>query len=112
MVATGVITRWEHAAESLVPSPKTGLAVGIAGALLWQRHRILGLIAGMAIGSNASALITKDTRGMAIRNLVLEGAAVAGALLLENHPVFGFAGGAVAGGLAAPHVPGVAPWLV
>lgn len=93
-----------------------GLAGGAVGAYMWKRHRVLGFLAGHAVGSNATKLYKGD-RKSALCDLAVEGAAILGALNykklpLIKHlsktvgPVAGFAGGLAAGLVATSFVDG------
>lgn len=82
-----------------------GVAGGALGAVVWKKHRVLGFLAGHAVGANAKALYSGDRTGAMCR-VAIEGSGVAGALLLKKrmHPVFGWMLGVAAGAVATSFV--------
>ena len=74
-------------------------AGGVAGALLWKKHRVLGAFAGMAVGGTAvtAGAGTPSERNHALIKLgFITPAAVAGSLLWKKHPVWGYIIGTIA----------------
>lgn len=61
-----------------------------AGAYLYKKHRVLGLIGGASLGRNVPALLNASERGYAIRNLGSTGLGIGGSLYMKKHPVLGF----------------------
>lgn len=94
-------------AGQLVSSLLPGVAGGAAGAYLWKKHRVLGFLAGHAVGSTAYPIYRGrgDERKRALYQLGVEGAGVAGALYYKKHPVVGWLGGVVAGSLVSALMP-------
>ncbi len=75
-----------------------GVVGAVAGAVLWKKHPILGLIGGHAVGSNAGALLRGGyERKQALYMVGVEGAAIYGSLKYKRHPILGFLGGGLAG---------------
>ncbi len=90
-------------ATTMVP----GLAVGGVGAYMWKKHRVLGFLAGHALGSNAKGVWDGGSdRRKALGSLAVEGAGVGGALMWKKHPVLGFLAGSLTGVVASVLVPG------
>lgn len=84
----------------VIPLGVGTLAGGAAGAILWGKHRVLGAIGGMSIGTNGPALLRPELRREALCNLGQTGVAVLGSRLLSGTPVLGFLAGWIAGGAA------------
>jgi hypothetical protein len=82
-----------------------GVVGAVAGALVWKRHPVLGVLAGHAIGANAKELLSGD-RKKAMCHVAVEGAGILGALKYKKHPVLGWVGGTVAGAVATSFVSG------
>ena len=75
-------------------------AIGaVAGAYLWDRHRVLGALGGFALGRNVPALFGGDRR-LALCNLAVVGAAVAASIYVPGHPVLALLGGGLVAGTA------------
>lgn len=73
------------------------LAGGVAGALYFKKHRVLGGIAGASLGRNLPALLKPAERNAALCNLGATGTGLLGARFFPKHPVIGFIAGLVAG---------------
>lgn len=60
---------------------------GAVGAYFWKKHRLLGFLAGMAVGDVAMPLFngSSDERKSALKRVGVEGAAVVGSLYFGNH---------------------------
>jgi xanthosine utilization system XapX-like protein len=86
------------------------LVGGAAGALAWQKHRVLGFLAGQSLAYNGAALLKGDAnqKKEAVYQLAVEGSGIAGALYLKKHmhPVFGWIVGIAAGSIATSFLPG------
>ena len=86
------------------------LVGGAAGALAWQKHRVLGFLAGQSLAYNGAALLKGDAdqKKEAVYQLAVEGSGIAGALYLKKHmhPVFGWLVGIAAGSIATSFLPG------
>jgi len=73
---------------------------GIAGAVLWRSHPILGHLGGWALGRNIYGLATKErTLPQVGRTLGSHAVATAASLSLPAYPVLGYIAGAVASDL-------------
>lgn len=85
-----------------------GLAGAAAGALLWKKHRVLGLLAGHALASNAVPLYKSSgkERTTILCRLATEGAGIGGALLWKDHRILGWIGGMLTGFVASSFVSG------
>lgn len=84
-----------------------GVAGGAVGAFMWKKHRVLGFLAGHAVGANALGIVRGGVeRRDALCQLGVEGAGVIGALKFRRHPVFGWVLGVAAGTIATSFVPG------
>lgn len=85
-----------------------GVVSGIAGAFVWKEHRVLGFLAGHAIGASAVPFIRNEgnDRRAALCQLGIEGAGVAGALGWKKHPILGWFAGGIAGAIASAFVVG------
>jgi len=94
-----------HSIGATMKSMLPGVAGAVAGAFVWKRHPVLGILAGHALGSNAMAL-WKGDRKTALCNVAVEGAGVFGALKYKKHPVLGWLGGTLAGAVATSFVDG------
>lgn len=94
-----------HSIGATVKTLVPGAVGAAAGAFMWKKHPVLGLIAGFAVGDNAMELWKGDRMAAACK-LAVEGAGVAGALHFKKHPVLGFIGGALAGAVATSFVDG------
>lgn len=80
------------------------VAAGILGAIMWPGHRILGGLAGLAVGRNAAGLASGNaTVRDAVESLGAHAIATAGSLALPSYPAIGYIAGAAAGGLALSH---------
>ncbi len=92
----------------LVLSVAPAAAVGLAGVALWPEHRLLGLIAGEAVGGNAYRLWRGqgDDRVRAVGNLFAAGTGVAGSLMWQKHPFLGWFIGFAVGSAATALVKG------
>lgn len=85
-----------------------GAAVGIAGVALWKNHRVLGFLAGDALGVNAYRLYRGqgDDRARALSNLGVAATSISGSLMWKKHPFWGWVLGFVAGSVVTSFVPG------
>ena len=76
------------------------LAGGTAGALLWRKHQVLGLLNGFAVGGNVARVATKEiTLRRAAENLGAHVVATASSLGLPSHPAIGYVAGAAGANL-------------
>lgn len=83
---------------SLVP----GLLLGGAGYFFWKKHRVLGLIGGLAVGSSAYPAATGKIP-TALATVAVTGAGIGLSLKWKRHPALGYIGGAVgASAIALP----------
>lgn len=106
----GEVAKAAPASGGVVSSVKAfapGAIGAVAGLYLWKKHRVLGAVAGHAVGSNAMDLVKGDRRH-AVGQLLVEGGAVMGSLKYGKRPVLGFVGGAVVGAVVSAFVPGTA----
>lgn len=85
-----------------------GVAAGTAGAVIWKKHRVLGFLAGHAVGQSGYQFIRGGDKKKAICNLAVEGAGVVGALKLfkGRKPVYGWLAGVLGGAVVTAFVPG------
>lgn len=89
-----------------------GVVAGAAGAFAWKSHRVLGFLAGHAIGASAVPFLRNEgnDRRAALCQLGVEGAGVAGALYFgrKSTPkaILGWVGGLIAGAVATSFVQG------
>jgi hypothetical protein len=92
---------------SVVP----GLVVGTVGAVAWKKHRVLGFLAGDALGMNAYDIAkgSKTERISAVCNLGVTGAAVAASLNWHKHPFWGYVLGSIGASIVTSFVPGNRP---
>lgn len=67
-----------------------------AGYYFWRKHRVLGLLSGALVATNAMDIIKNADRKRALVRLGIVGAAVAGSLWWKKHPAFGYLGAGVA----------------
>lgn len=88
------------AALGMVP----GLVGGGLGALAWKRHRVLGFLAGHAVGSVVRPLVTGKGRMQAFTQVGVDAAVIGGALLWKKHPFWGGVIGLLAGATVAGFV--------
>jgi hypothetical protein len=93
-----------------VESALPGLAGAIAGAFLWEDHRVLGFFGGGALGANVMPIV-KGTNGLYDRRTALcavgaVGVGVGASLGWRKHPVLGYLGGGI-GAAVALRVAGV-----
>lgn len=71
------------------------LAGGAAGALVWRRHPVLGLLNGFALGGNTARVLTGEIPiRRAAENLGAHAIATAVSLGLPSHPAIGYVAGA------------------
>lgn len=82
-----------------------GIVAGAVGAYAWKEHRLLGFLAGHALGSVAVPLY-KGQRTKPLARLGVEAAGIAGALLYKRHPVAGWVLGVASGLVVASFIPG------
>lgn len=91
-VAERSATKWRPLAAAAIG--------GIAGAVLWRSHPILGHLGGWALGRNIYGLATKErTLPQVGRALGSHAVATAASLSLPAYPVLGYIAGAVASDL-------------
>lgn len=111
----GVVSPGMHSlaepGQADLPYTKTllpGGVIGVAGAMGWKKHRVLGFLAGESLGQNTYRLYRGQggDRVRALTNMGMTGAAVAGSLLWKKHPFWGFVAGLAAGTVATSFVPG------
>lgn len=80
-------------------------AGGVAGALFWKEHRVLGLLGGSTLAGNVPELLMGRDRGNALANLLVAGAGVAAAYHLGKQGKswgtrgLGYVGAAVVAGI-------------
>lgn len=130
---TARLVRWEDGTSEMVEAKSLSIQTGpffqvsigpfeadasltvfgsaVAGAILWHKHPILGLVAGGSVANNFYALQHPETKQQALANLGTSGLSVAGALLWEDHPLLGFLAGQLIGGYAAKRLVGKMPFL-
>jgi hypothetical protein len=73
------------------------IAAGVAGALLWRKHRVLGFLGLSALASNAHAVAAGDrTWKVGAERVGRHVVATAGSLALPSHPAIGYVAAAVA----------------
>ena len=101
---TGAMVPHKSVTES-VKAIAPGAVGAVGGYLAWKSHRILGALAGHAIGANAMELASGDKK-KALCNMAVEFAGIVGSLKSPKHRVLGYVGGAVAGLVATYFVPG------
>jgi hypothetical protein len=88
-----------------------GVGGALAGAYVWKRHRILGLLAGHAVVNSAWDFYRGD-RKRAVCNAIVEGAGVLGALnsrkipVIKGGPITGYVAGVLLGAVATYFVEG------
>lgn len=85
-----------------------GAALGVAGAVLWKKHRVLGFLLGDAVGVNAARLWRGhgDDRVRALCNMGTAGVAAASSLMMPKHPFYGWVLGFAVGTVASAFIPG------
>lgn len=66
----------------------TTVAGAAAGAFLWKRHRVLGLLGGGSLGRNVPALFRPSERRAALCNIGQTGGGVLGSLIIGGAPGF------------------------
>lgn len=92
--------------KSIIP----GAALGVTGYVVWDKHPVLGFLAGDAVGLNAY----RTYRGMpgdrvrAATNVATSASAITGSLLWQRHPFWGWVAGLVAGSAVMSFVKGSA----
>lgn len=93
---------------SLYKSLLPGTVAGIAGALAFENHRVLGFFAGEAVGLNAYRMYRGkgDDRRRAAGNLGMTAGLIAGSLMWESHPFWGAVSGLGVGIAATAMVKG------
>lgn len=77
---------------------------GVAGYMLWRKHKWLGLLAGSALGASAVPLWKGENRlkyGLALASV---GLGVGASLKYRKHPAVAYVAGAVVGGLVSNQV--------
>lgn len=104
-----VPNKGHHSIGESVKEMLPGVAGAVAGAVMWKRHPILGLVMGHAVGTNAMELYKGD-RTKALCSLAVEGAGTYAALKYGKgrtvRSVVAFVGGALAGAVATSFVDG------
>lgn len=82
-------------------------AAAIAGAVLWKEHRVLGFLAGGAVGDAGYRVWRNkgDDRNDAMYMVGVTAAAVGGSMVYKQQPALGYVGGMVAGLGAAYFLP-------
>lgn len=93
-----------HLGVSLIP----GATGAVAGFLLWPQHRVLGVLAGDALGLNAYRLYRNapGDRTTALTNMGVAATAIAGSLAWKAHPFWGWFAGFLVGAAATSFVDG------
>jgi len=92
--------------EPLAPKPMTwvrsvlAIGVGMLGAYLVPKHRVLGFLNAAALASNVHAVAANErTAKDAIKRMGRHVVATAGSLAMPSHRVIGYVAGAVAADL-------------
>jgi hypothetical protein len=90
--------------KTLVP----GVATGIVGYNVINKHPVLGFFGGETLGQNAYRMYRGegDDRTRAACNMGSMAAGITGSLLFKKHPFYGFCLGLAAGLVATSFVPG------
>lgn len=99
------------AKENDISVPKMlapGLACGLAGYSLWDKHPMLGFLAGEAVGTNAYRFWRGEgtDRLRTACNLSVAASAMTGSLMWKKHPFYGYLLGFAAGVAVTALVPG------
>lgn len=97
-----------HSLGSIVKEVIPGVIGGALGALVFKKHRVLGLLGGHALGSTAYQLYRNDgdDREIALYRLGIEGAGIAGALAFKKHRALGWIGGVASAAAVSTFIPG------
>lgn len=82
-----------------------GVGAAVVGGFLWKKHRTLGVLAGVTLGSNAYDLARGDRRE-ALCNVGVGAAAIGSSLAWKKHPIFGWILGSLAASAVASVIPG------
>lgn len=85
-----------------------GLACGLAGFALWEKHPMLGFLSGEVVGTNLYRFYRGEgtDRNRTITNLAVVATATASSLMMPRHPFWGYVAGFVAGAAVTAFVPG------
>ncbi len=75
----------KEAAYRLLPA----IAVGVLGGVFWKKHRVLGVLGGLAAGGSIYPL-AKGELGSAARTLIPTAAGIGVSLKWKKHPAWGY----------------------
>lgn len=98
--------------HSMKTSFLPGILAGGAGAYAWKGHRVLGFIAGDAVGSRLYELYKGGNRKGNLADLAMTGGAVYASLHYKKHPILAFLGGALAGGVVTSFIEGSSAYRI